>query len=168
MHFFCLWLQFLTSYYHSLCRHTSQLKLAHVLCVKSGSGSYKSSKSVRWQSGRNIYGEDEVERLQNLNEMKDEDDEKTKICLKKYGKNRTSNDLAWLIYSGKPFPFPEPLTSKSKIEVNDKIRFFHGNTPARQYECGQQKGGNHQVLTVFGLLFSLLTYVTCTLASLCV
>ena len=60
----------------------------------------------------------------------------------------------------------EPLTSKSKIEVNDKIRFFHGNTPARQ--CGQQKGGNHQVLTVFGLLFSLLTYVTCTLASLCV
>ena len=23
------------------------------------------------------------------------------------------------------------------------MRFFHGDTPARQYECGQQKGGNY-------------------------
>ena len=37
----------------------------------------------------------------------------------------------------------ETLTSKSGIEVNDKMRFFHGDTPARQYECGQQKGGNY-------------------------
>ena len=37
----------------------------------------------------------------------------------------------------------ETLTSKSGIEVNDKVRFFHGDTPARQYECGQQKGGNY-------------------------
>ena len=37
----------------------------------------------------------------------------------------------------------EPLTSKFGIEVNDKMRFFHGDTPARQYECGQQKGGNY-------------------------
>ena len=37
----------------------------------------------------------------------------------------------------------EPLTCKSGIEVNDKMRFFHGDTPARQYECGQQKGGNY-------------------------
>ena len=34
-------------------------------------------------------------------------------------------------------------TSKSGIEVNDKMRFFHSDTPARQYECGQQKGGNY-------------------------
>lgn len=36
-----------------------------------------------------------------------------------------------------------PLTSKSGIEVNDKMRFFHGDTPARQYECSKQKGGNY-------------------------
>ena len=33
------------------------------------------------------------------------------------------------------------MTSKSGIEITDKMRFFHGDTPARQYECGQQKGG---------------------------
>ena len=37
----------------------------------------------------------------------------------------------------------EPLTCKSGLEVNDKMRFFHGNTPARQYECGQQKGRDY-------------------------
>jgi hypothetical protein len=37
----------------------------------------------------------------------------------------------------------EPLTSKSGIKVSDKMRFFHGDTPGRQYECGQQKGGNY-------------------------
>jgi hypothetical protein len=37
----------------------------------------------------------------------------------------------------------EPVTSKSGIEITDKMRFFHGDTPARQYECGQQKGGKY-------------------------
>ncbi len=37
----------------------------------------------------------------------------------------------------------EPVTSKSGIEITDKMRFLHGDTPARQYECGQQKGGKY-------------------------
>ena len=36
-----------------------------------------------------------------------------------------------------------PVTTESGIVINDKMRFFHGDTPARQYECGQQKGGNY-------------------------
>ncbi|CAB3981856.1 Retrovirus-related Pol poly from transposon opus [Paramuricea clavata] len=36
-----------------------------------------------------------------------------------------------------------PVTSESGLIVNDKMRFFQGDTPARQYECGQQKGGKY-------------------------
>jgi hypothetical protein len=36
-----------------------------------------------------------------------------------------------------------PVTSESGLIVHDKMRFFHGDTPARQYECGQQKGGKY-------------------------
>ena len=35
-----------------------------------------------------------------------------------------------------------PVTSTSGIDINDIMRFFHGDTPARQYECSQQKGGH--------------------------
>ncbi len=35
------------------------------------------------------------------------------------------------------------VTTTSGIEIYDTMRFFHGDTPARQYECGQQKGGNY-------------------------
>ena len=27
------------------------------------------------------------------------------------------------------------------VAVTDKMRFFHGDSPSRQYEAGQQKGG---------------------------
>ena len=36
-----------------------------------------------------------------------------------------------------------PLANKSGIEFVDMMRFFHGDSPARQFECGQQKGGNY-------------------------
>jgi hypothetical protein len=36
----------------------------------------------------------------------------------------------------------QPIQSECGMLVHDKMRFFHGDTPARQYECGQQKGGN--------------------------
>lgn len=34
------------------------------------------------------------------------------------------------------------LESKSGNAIRDVMRFFHGDSPARQFECGQQKGGN--------------------------
>ena len=34
------------------------------------------------------------------------------------------------------------VTSTSGININDVMRFFHADTPARQYKCGQQKGGH--------------------------
>jgi hypothetical protein len=37
----------------------------------------------------------------------------------------------------------EPVRLESGVEITDKMRFFHGDTPARQYECGQQKGGKY-------------------------
>jgi hypothetical protein len=35
------------------------------------------------------------------------------------------------------------LTTNSGTDVTDKMRFFHGDSPARELECGQQKGGNY-------------------------
>ena len=35
------------------------------------------------------------------------------------------------------------LTTPSGHEVTDIMRFFHGDSPARQFECGQQKGGHY-------------------------
>ena len=35
------------------------------------------------------------------------------------------------------------LTTKSGTDVTDKMRFFHGDSPACELECGQQKGGNY-------------------------
>ena len=29
------------------------------------------------------------------------------------------------------------------VETSDKMTFFHGDSPTRQYEAGQQKGGNY-------------------------
>ena len=37
---------------------------------------------------------------------------------------------------------PDPTVSASGIPIVDKMRFFHGDSPSRQYEAGQQKGGN--------------------------
>jgi hypothetical protein len=35
-----------------------------------------------------------------------------------------------------------PLTSEKGVGIVDVMRFFHGDNPAQQYECGKQKGGN--------------------------
>ena len=35
------------------------------------------------------------------------------------------------------------LTTNSGTDVTDKMIFFHGDSPARELECGQQKGGNY-------------------------
>ena len=35
-----------------------------------------------------------------------------------------------------------PLATEEGEEILDVMRFFHGDNPAQQYECGQQKGGN--------------------------
>ena len=35
-----------------------------------------------------------------------------------------------------------PLATEEGEEIVDVMRFFHGDNPAQQYECGQQKGGN--------------------------
>ena len=35
-----------------------------------------------------------------------------------------------------------PTKSSNNVEVNDVLRFFKGDLPARQFEGGQQKGGN--------------------------
>ena len=35
------------------------------------------------------------------------------------------------------------LTTNSGTDVTDKMRFFHGDSPARELECGQQKSGNY-------------------------
>ena len=36
----------------------------------------------------------------------------------------------------------DPTTTTTGVPVADKMRFFHGDSPSRQYEAGQQKGGN--------------------------
>ena len=36
-----------------------------------------------------------------------------------------------------------PLITHSGNPLTDVMRFFHGDSPARQFECGQQKGGNY-------------------------
>jgi hypothetical protein len=36
-----------------------------------------------------------------------------------------------------------PLTTKEGDEIVDVMRLFHGDNPAQQYECSQQKGGNY-------------------------
>ena len=35
------------------------------------------------------------------------------------------------------------MKTASGEPLSDKMRFFHGNSPSRQYEAGQQKGGNY-------------------------
>ena len=35
-----------------------------------------------------------------------------------------------------------PLATEEGEEIVDVMRFFHGDNPAQQYECGQQKGDN--------------------------
>ena len=35
-----------------------------------------------------------------------------------------------------------PLATEEAEEILDVMRFFHGDNPAQQYECGQQNGGN--------------------------
>jgi hypothetical protein len=35
-----------------------------------------------------------------------------------------------------------PLATEEGEEIVDVMRFFLGDNPAQQYECGQQKGGN--------------------------
>jgi hypothetical protein len=37
----------------------------------------------------------------------------------------------------------EVVTTSSGEQLIDKMRFFHGDSPSRQYEAGQQKGGNY-------------------------
>ena len=37
---------------------------------------------------------------------------------------------------------PDPTVSASGIPIVNKMRFFHGDSPSRQYEAGQRKGGN--------------------------
>ena len=32
--------------------------------------------------------------------------------------------------------------SANNVDVNDALRFFQGNSPTRQFQGGQQKGGN--------------------------
>jgi hypothetical protein len=36
----------------------------------------------------------------------------------------------------------DPISTESGNEVTDVMQFFHGDSPARQYESGQQKGGH--------------------------
>lgn len=36
----------------------------------------------------------------------------------------------------------DPTMTTTGVAVTDKMRFFHGDSPSRQYEAGQQKGGN--------------------------
>ncbi|CAB4002167.1 Hypothetical predicted protein [Paramuricea clavata] len=36
-----------------------------------------------------------------------------------------------------------PLPNENGEEIIDIMRFFHGDNPAQQYECGQQKGGHY-------------------------
>ena len=35
------------------------------------------------------------------------------------------------------------VTTPDGVEVQDTLTFFHGDSPARQFECGQQKGGHY-------------------------
>ena len=58
----------------------------------------------------------------------------------------SSSDKGQLCYVETRLEYLEDLsntvTSTSGISMNDVMRFFHGDTLARQYECGQQKGGH--------------------------
>ena len=37
----------------------------------------------------------------------------------------------------------EKITTSYEIPTTDVMRFFHGDSPARQFECGQKKGGHY-------------------------
>jgi hypothetical protein len=59
------------------------------------------------------------------------------------------------------------VARESGLIVNDKMRFFHGDTPARQYECGQQKGGNIIVLSVVRVPIVCMKWTTLFAADIC-
>ena len=59
-----------------------------------------------------------------------------------YSDERTG-DIMNLKYSTK---------SGNNVEVNDVLRFFKGDSPARQFEGGQKKGGNFSVLFALFML----------------
>ena len=40
-----------------------------------------------------------------------------------------------------------PLQTREGQEIHDVMRFFHGDNPAQQFECGQQKGGTYYCST---------------------
>ena len=58
----------------------------------------------------------------------------------------SSGDEEQLTYSETRLEYVQQLKSNIKIEdvqYEDKMRFFHGDNPARAHEAGQQKGGNY-------------------------
>ena len=58
----------------------------------------------------------------------------------------SSGDEEQLTYSETRLECVQQLKSSIKIgdvEYEDKMRFFHGDNPARAHEAGQQKGGNY-------------------------
>jgi len=35
------------------------------------------------------------------------------------------------------------LKTTDEVEIKDKMRFFHGDCPSREFESGEQKGGHY-------------------------
>ena len=69
---------------------------------------------------------------------------------------RCSSTDQQLLYSGERtgdiMNLKYSAESTNNIEVNDVLRFFKGDSPARQFEGRQKKGGNFSVLFALFML----------------
>ena len=58
----------------------------------------------------------------------------------------------------------DPTTTTTGVPVADKMRFFHGDSPSRQYEAGQLKGGNFYCAVCVPMLIGCMNLITCFVA----